>query len=426
MASQLLRSTFQQTKKLLGCGSYIKHQRVAIRKQWMSQLPKSDASHVPPAFLSAENKWLSLQFDQNQKNYPYVWLRDNCKCSKCYHEVASQRLLQFVDLDIDVEAKSMHVSESGKDIFINWSDGHEGFYPLSFLEGEHFPAFSDPLRQVKQELWGSELQGQIPTFQFSDILTKDKDLFAWLTALHTKGFAVIENAEREVGQIHKVADRVAYLKRTYYGDTFQVTVKLDPNNIAWTGTGIDFHSDLCALYNQPGMQMLHCIKQSSSGGSNILADTFKIIPELQKEEPDVYNTLKNTLFEFTDIGTEFNDFNFRSSKPAFSYDYEGHLRQVSIHFGRHHSMNVPADKVYDVYKALKVFFHYLHKKENMVEYKMSEGDIMCMDNRRLVHGRAEYKVNPSVEGVQRHLEGGYVDWDELNSFYRVLLERFTK
>ena len=47
------------------------------------------------------------------------------------------------------------------------------------------------------------------------------------------------------------------------------------------------------------------------------------------------------------------------------------------------------------------------------------GEIVCFHNFRILHGREGYTLK---EGGERHLEGGYIDWDELRSKRRVLEE----
>ena len=42
---------------------------------------------------------------------------------------------------------------------------------------------------------------------------------------------------------------------------------------------------------------------------------------------------------------------------------------------------------------------------NLVEYKMEEGDIVCFNDQRVLHGRTAY----DAEKVDRWLEGGYLD-----------------
>ena len=50
------------------------------------------------------------------------------------------------------------------------------------------------------------------------------------------------------------------------------------------------------------------------------------------------------------------------------------------------------------------------------------GDIVTFTNRRVLHGRTGYKVDPQ-ENRQRHLEGAYVDLDEINSRGRALKQK---
>ena len=50
---------------------------------------------------------------------------------------------------------------------------------------------------------------------------------------------------------------------------------------------------------------------------------------------------------------------------------------------------------------------------------ISAGEIVCFNNCRVLHGRNSYNV---LEGGDRHLEGGYIDWDEMKSRRRVLEE----
>ena len=45
------------------------------------------------------------------------------------------------------------------------------------------------------------------------------------------------------------------------------------------------------------------------------------------------------------------------------------------------------------------------------------GEIICFHNYRVLHGRDGYKSQPDCE---RHLEGGFLDWDELHSRRRVI------
>ena len=44
--------------------------------------------------------------------YPAVWLRDNCQCSRCYNKHANARLLLMKDLDVDVKPDRVSVQDN--------------------------------------------------------------------------------------------------------------------------------------------------------------------------------------------------------------------------------------------------------------------------------------------------------------------------
>lgn len=57
-----------------------------------------------------------------------------------------------------------------------------------------------------------------------------------------------------------------------------------------------------------------------------------------------------------------------------------------------------------------------YSPENLIVFKLKEGETMIFDNWRMLHGREGF--DPSKG--HRHLEGCYIDWDEVNCRIRVL------
>lgn len=56
-------------------------------------------------------------------------------------------------------------------------------------------------------------------------------------------------------------------------------------------------------------------------------------------------------------------------------------------------------------------------RQLMVPFSLSTGDLVTFDNWRLLHGRKEYQSDATQ---RRHLEGAYLDWDEVMSRLRIL------
>ena len=112
-------------------------------------------------------------------------------------------------------------------------------------------------------------------------------------------------------------------------------------------------------------------------------------------------------------------------------------------------MKLPVDQVEPMIRALRKLDDTLY--ENHITVKMEEGvgtifylyhhilisnlkllvkweeicflgDIATFTNRRVMHGRTGYKVDPQGN-KQRHLQGAYVDLDEINSRRRALKQK---
>jgi len=63
--------------------------------------------------LDATGRRLDVTWnDGEQTSYPYIWLRDNCQCSVCFHASAMTRRLLFHDVDFNVMPQNVEVLSS--------------------------------------------------------------------------------------------------------------------------------------------------------------------------------------------------------------------------------------------------------------------------------------------------------------------------
>lgn len=63
--------------------------------------------------------------------------------------------------------------------------------------------------------WDSKLR--IPTADYQEVLHDDKAALAWLLALRRVGIVYLKGAPGEKGQVARLADRIGYLRLTFYG-----------------------------------------------------------------------------------------------------------------------------------------------------------------------------------------------------------------
>src|SRR3546814_18290789 len=66
----------------------------------------------------------------------------------------------------------------------------------------------------------------------------------------------------------------------------------------------------------------------------------------------------------------------------------------------------------DVYEALAHFDRILHEEKMILEFKLEAGDVVAFNNRRVLHGRREFRAlatpppDSPASGYTRHLERG--------------------
>ena len=122
------------------------------------------------------------------------------------------------------------------------------------------------------------------------------------------------------------------------------------------------------------------------------------------------------------------DFFLRYAHPIISLDEPSEWRTsrvCRINYSDHHRDSVlnglSAERVADYYHACKLFDELLNAPRHVLWNKSAPGDILCFDNRRVLHGRSGFELGA---GETRKLIGTYLRWDEVRSMARVKASRW--
>lgn len=149
-----------------------------------------------------------------------------------------------------------------------------------------------------------------------------------------------------------------------------------------------------------------------------MVDGFHMAEQLQREDPEAFQTLTSLRVDFTDTGTDYCDFMLQSKNCIIDVDADGRVVKINYNNATRDSvLDLPLHQVQPFYRALKAYVDIMNRPENVVTYRMEPGDIVTFDNWRLLHGRKSYISRPER---LRHLEGCYLDWDEVMSRLRIL------
>ena len=171
------------------------------------------------------SKMLFVTWNDNSVNrYPYIYLRDNCPCPKCFHADSMQRSFDVVaDVDLDVVADDVEVLQNGEQVSVVWPDKHVSVYNSEWLHKRRLPeeeetGANDRIVRDGVELWDhAKMSGNFKQFDFERVMDSELDLFNWLHTLASSGIALLKNVSLKRGQVNQIAERVGYLKTTHYG-----------------------------------------------------------------------------------------------------------------------------------------------------------------------------------------------------------------
>ena len=76
-------------------------------------------------------KWNDGKLD----GFPYVYLRENCRCPACYtDERKSRTMFSPKQIDINITAESAEWNNDDDQLQVNWDDGHTSHYSAEWLK----------------------------------------------------------------------------------------------------------------------------------------------------------------------------------------------------------------------------------------------------------------------------------------------------
>ncbi len=378
----------------------------------------SDSAQVSDGMISVERQedlcvlnWA----DGRSEEFHYLWLRDNCQCEDCLHPQTRERLFDLMTLSPEEDLVARLELQEGS-LLVTWRDGHQSHYPEHWLR-EH--AYGEEARQARREkpiLWTAEIRQSLPEIAYEKVMSSEDGLLTFLDLLCDYGFALIRETPTENLEVTRVASRISFLRETNFGREFDVISKPNPNNVAYTALELQSHSDLPNWEVPPGTQFLHCLEFEAEGGESTLVDGFAAARQLQSAHPEDFDLLCHLRipFRFHD-----SDWDIRRSATTLALDSFGELEEIRFHSALTAPLDIAADQVLPFYRAYRALTEIIRKPENILKLKLQPGDLLVFNNRRVLHGRAAFDPNSGP----RHLQGCYVDNDDVLSKRRVLRRR---
>uniref|UniRef100_A0A182R037 Gamma-butyrobetaine dioxygenase n=1 Tax=Anopheles farauti TaxID=69004 RepID=A0A182R037_9DIPT len=402
------------------------------RSKSVRRLDEATSPKISDACYDATESRVVIRLTEDDEHrryeFPAVWLRDNCRCERCFHPGSTSRVLDWERFDVEaVRVAQVLVTNDGQSVEVRWNDElhRSSVYDVKWLLRRSFEQqdTADYLQQwyrPRPVVWGADgFREILKEFRFEEVLQDDAVLRQWIEALIAYGVVMIKDAPLTENECRRLADRVGFIRKTHYGEEFIVKAKEGTSNVAYLSTPLQMHTDLPYYDYKPGCNLLHCLVQSTNvvGGENLIADGFYVAEYLRQHHPDEFRLLSETLVDWSDLGSdEGGAFHSIYRAPVICIGRDGRLERINHSVPQRDSrFSVPIDRVEPWYRAMKRFVTVLHREA--VSFKTAPGDILTFSNVRMVHGRNGYT---DTAGNTRHIVGAYLDWDEIYSKLRVL------
>ena len=337
-----------------------------------------------------------------------IWLRDNMLDAATRDPGNGQRLVTLADIPADPLVKAAEVTAGV--LHCEFApDGVSAAYPITWLRAHCYDRVSEhTMTPPALTLWDGSLDA-IPTADIAQMQSDPKAKRDWLAGMARYGFAKVTGLRVEPGALFDVVDLFGYVRETNYGRLFEVRTEVNPTNLAFTGLGLQAHTDNPYRDPVPTLQVLTCLENSADGGDSMVVDGFAAAKRLADEDPHGFDLLSRYTARFDYAGS--TGVRLQSRRPMIELSPDGQLQNIRFNARSIAPLvDVPFDQMPAYYAAYRRFDAIIDDPAMAISFKLAPGEGFMVDNTRVLHARLGYSGAGS-----RWFQGCYADKDGLLS-----------
>lgn len=328
-----------------------------------------------------------------------LWLRERSRAPDQLEAMTRQRLFDSHAIDPALQLVSAAPVDPHH-VALAFSDDHRETFDLRHLLQE----IRDEEVVPGPEPWDAALDPRELRFDWQRVRRDRDDFRASLEAYLRRGYIVLHGVPTDRERILEVGGRYGYVKETNFGRYFEVYSRPTGNDLAYRSVALGPHTDNPYRSPVPGIQLLHCLVNETTGGLSTLADSLQVLERLRREHPAGYALLERTpvRFRFVDAGTE-----LVTRRTIIRTDDAG--APTGVHYSpRLDALPLlPDAETRAFHEARRRLGELLTDPACEVRFALDAGDLLLFDNSRILHGRTAYDP---AEG-RRHVQGCYLDAD---------------
>ena len=361
--------------------------------------------------LSPDGQILTLTNGKDTARFHAIWLRDNAWDSATRAPGNGQRLITMGDIPKNVKINAAHMEKGVLTLGFSPENRMIEYDVPWLMENRYDRGSPQETGWLPQSTvpWDATLAPNLPEADFETVKTDPDALHSWLSDVARYGFGKLNGGPVTDLALMQVVDLFGYVRETNYGRHFEVRTEVNPTNLAYTGLGLQAHTDNPYRDPVPTIQVLYCLESSAAGGENMVVDGFASAQRLRDERPDYFDVLSRYCARFEYAGD--TTVALRTRRPMIELAPDGEL--IGIRFNNRSAAaitDVPFDQMETYYAAYRRLGEIIDDPMMEVTFRLNPGESFVVDNTRVLHARKAY----SGAGT-RWLQGCYADKDGLLS-----------
>lgn len=382
---------------------------------------------------SIDNTHLTINLDNEQIRFDWIFLRDSCQCSQCVDSSSKQKLHHLADIPWNISPQQQQgvriLNNSILEILWNHSFTNEKFhrslYPSTWLRTYSSSKTIAQSRFHDRPMiyWTRKHLEHVNLHVTCDeYLHTDQGLYTALKHLNDYGLVFLDNVQGEF-TVERLVERIGEIRNTFYGKSWNVKNVEQATNVAYTSQALGLHMDLLYFEAPPGLQFLHSLKNNVQGGESYYVDSFHAAEIVRKEDPEAFQSLCSypVTFHYRNVNRHYHRTRPTIVLNQFSDDSRIDHVNYSPPFQAPFETDTSQPEFRTFLRAFRRFHELLEGEDKRLEMILQENQCVIFHNRRILHARRAFD---STSG-QRWLKGCYTDLDNFHDRWRIFREKFS-
>ncbi|CAF1551056.1 unnamed protein product, partial [Didymodactylos carnosus] len=361
-----------------------------------------------------------LRLHANNKTYDfhYFWLRHNCNAvPQSRHPLTNERIVDCAHISLDLPPTSVKLIEENSKVEVQWPPNYITIAPIcknssSSLVDSHTSTYSidwlisnayavDRIDNVQPD-YGDIRKVEIDYKNYINNNNLNDYFRDCYQRLKQYGLVVVRNRGLDTETVIRdfLPDN-CHVFESHFGviEDLRTDNKTNKNTdqLGYTNSAVDLHTDQPFIDNPPGMQMLQCIQKADIGGDNHLVNSHKAALYLREINPEAFYLLSTVAVKFHRKQKQFESLHVG---PIIELEENGNdIKKVRHSYFTFATFQYPFWLMNSFYKAYQAYSTILKDEKYTFNVLLESGDFLLYDNYRMLHARKEFQGERFMRGI---------------------------